>query len=222
MTTITRATIPADQFALHDTLKSVSGAEFDIVRLVADRQDRVMPFLWATADDPDELTEALKADPSTENVEVLADIDGEYLFRLEWTTHIRVILHVIVEEEGTILEGTGKDGQWRFRILFPAHDSVSSTYEFCEEYGVDMDLEQISQLTDSFRRGQFGLTESQYETIAQAYDGGYYSVPRRMNLEELADELDVSHQALSERLRRGHETLIENALRPTPEPEPRA
>ena len=222
MTTITRATIPADEFALHHTLESVPGAEFDIVRLVADRQDRVMPFLWASADDPDRLPGALEEDPSTENVEMLADVGGEYLFRLEWTTHIRVILHVIVEEEGTVLEGTGKDDQWRFRILFPEHDSVSSTYEFCDEYGVDLDLEQISQLTDSFRRGQFGLTESQFETITQAYEGGYYSVPRRMNLEELADELDVSHQALSERLRRGHETLIENALRPKTELEPRA
>ena len=211
MTTITRATIPADEFALHHTLESVPGAEFDIVRLVADRQDRVMPFLWARADEPDRLPAALEEDPSTENVEMLADVGGEYLFRLEWTTHIRVILHVIVEEEGTVLEGTGKDDQWRFRILFPEHDSVSSTYEFCEEYGVDLDLEQISQLTDSFRRGQFGLTESQFETISQAYEGGYYSVPRRMNLEELAEELDVSHQA-----------LIENALRPKTELEPRA
>ena len=219
MTTITRATIPADQFALHETLQSVPGAEFDIVRLVADRGDRVMPFLWATADEPGALPDALREDPSTENVEVLAEVDGEYLFRLEWTTHTRVILHVIVEEEGTILEGTGKNDSWRFRILFPAHDSVSSTYDFCEEYGVDLDLQQISKLTDSFRRGQFGLTESQFETISQAYEGGYYSVPRRTNLEDLAEELDVSHQALSERLRRGHETLIENALRPTPETE---
>ena len=218
MATITRASIPAAQFALHDTLESVPGAEFEILQLVADRQDRVMPFLWATADDPDELPEALQADPSTENVEVLAEMDEEYLFRLEWTTHTRMILHVIVEEEGTILEGTGKDGRWRFEILFPAHDAVSSTYEFCEEYGIDLDLEQISRLADSFRRGRYGLTESQYETITRAYEGGYYSVPRGKNLEDLAEELGVSHQALSERLRRGHETLIQNGLRPSPEP----
>ena len=31
-------------------------------------------------------------------------------------------------------------------------------------------------------------------------------------LDDLADELDVSHQALSERLHRGHKTLIQNAL----------
>jgi len=214
MTTITRATLPADQFALHETLLSVPSAEFDIVRLVAGREDRVMPFLWATADDLDALPPALEADPSTENVEVLSDLDGELLFRLEWTAQIRVILHVIVEERGTVLEGHGKDDRWRLRILFPEHDSVSSTYEFCEEYGIDLELEQISKLTDSFRQGRFGLTESQYVTLVEAYEQGYYSVPREVNLEELAGGLDVSHQALSERLRRGHETLIEHALDP--------
>ena len=220
MATITRASIPADQFALHDTLRSVPGAEFEIVQVVADRQDRVMPFLWGTADDPDRLPDALEADPSTENVEVLADVGGEYLFRLEWTARTRVILHVLVEEEGTVLEGTGREDRWRFRVLFPEHDAVGSTYEFCEAHGIDLELEQISRVAESFRQGQFGLTESQYETIARAYEGGYYSVPRRKNLEELAEELDVSHQALSERLRRGHETLIENGLRPSSESMP--
>ena len=218
MATITRASVPAEQFALHETLQSVPGAEFEVVQLVADRGDRVMPFLWGTADESEGLPDAVEEDPSTENVEVVAEVGDEYLFRLEWTTPTRLFLHVIVEEEGSVLEGTGKDDRWRFRVLFPDHGAVSSTYEYCEEYGIDVELEQISRLTDSFRRGQYGLTESQYETISRAYEGGYYSVPRRTNLEELAEELGVSHQALSERLRRGHETLIANGLRPPSEP----
>ena len=94
--------------------------------------------------------------------------------------------------------------------------------ELDEVDGIDLAIEQISQLSDSFRQGQFGLTTSQYETIVEAYEGGYYSVPRGVNLEDLARRLGVSHQALSERLRRGHETLIENALRPRTEVETRA
>ena len=46
------------------------------------------------------------------------------------------------------------------------------------------------------------------------YQEGYYDVPRALELQELADKLDVSHQSLSEQLRRGHETLIASTLYP--------
>jgi len=213
MSTMVEATLPGDQFALHETLEEINGAEFEVVRMVAHGDDRVMPFIWATAEDFESLSEAIRDDPSTENVEVLSRLDGEYLLRMDWMAHIRVILYILLEEEATILDAYGKNDTWQFRILFPEHDSVSATYDFCEEYGIDLDLERIYQLSGSFRRGQFGLTEDQYQTLTDAYERGYYEVPRETNLEELADGLDVSHQALSERLRRGHGTLIANALR---------
>jgi hypothetical protein len=214
MGTIVEATLPADQFALEETLSSVSGATFEIVRLVAHGSDRLMPFLWGAADDLDDLAAAVEADPSTENVEVLSTLDEEYLFRMEWMARIRLIVYVIVEEDGTILDAYGKNDHWRFRILFPEHDSVSTTYDFCEEYDIDLDFERVYQLSESLRRGQYGLTDDQYELVTDAYEAGYFDVPRQVELTDLAADCDVTHQALSERLRRGQQTLIRNTLRP--------
>jgi len=56
------------------------------------------------------------------------------------------------------------------------------------------------------------LTEPQQEAIAEAYRQGYYDVPREISLEELANELDISHQALSERLRRANRVLAGEQL----------
>ncbi len=56
------------------------------------------------------------------------------------------------------------------------------------------------------------LTEPQREAIAEAYRQGYYDVPREISLEELANELDISHQALSERLRRANRVLAGEQL----------
>lgn len=42
--------------------------------------------------------------------------------------------------------------------------------------------------------------------------GGYHGVSRESTLEEFADELDVSHRALSERPRRGRGSLVRNTL----------
>lgn len=214
MSTIVEAELPADQFALQETLESVPGATFEVVRLAAHGSDRVMPFLWGAAEDLDELADAVEADSSTENVEILAELEEEYLFRMEWMAHIRVILYIVLEEEGTILDAYGKNGRWEFRILFPEHDSISTTHDFCEDYDIEMSFDRVYQLSDSMRRGQYGLTDDQYETITTAYESGYYDVPRDTHLTDLATDRDVSHQALSERLRRGHRTLIQNTLRP--------
>lgn len=214
MSTIVEATLSADQFALSETLQRRPSTEFETVRVVVDSTDHAMPFLWATAEDLDGLPSVIAEDPSTRNVDVLTAFEEEYLFQVEWTNRIRTICHVIVEERGTILDAYGKNDAWTFRILFPEHGFVSSTHDFCAEYDLDVEFERIYDLSGSFRRGRYGLTESQYETILAAYDRGYYAVPRETTLEDLAADLDVSHQALSERLRRGHGTLVERALRP--------
>lgn len=214
MSTIVESTLPADQFALYETLDRNPSAEFNILQVVANGTDRAMPFVWAKGEDLDQLYTAIDEDPSTENVEIIAELEEEYLLRMGWTAHIRVILYILIEEDATIMDATGKNGTWQFRILFPEHDSVSATHAFCEEYNINLEFERIYQLSDSPRRGQYGLSDDQYEAIVRAYQEGYYHVPRAVNLQKLADRLGISHQALSERIRRGHEKLIENTLGP--------
>lgn len=218
MSTIVGATLPAAEFALKETLEHIAGAEFEIVRMAAPGTNRVMPLLWATADDFESLPATLEKDPSTENVETLSTLEQEYLLRMDWTADIRIIHYILVEERATILHARGRNGEWQFRILFPEHDSVGDTYEFCAEYDIDIQLDRIYQLSESGREHQFGLTPNQYETLISAYEAGYYEIPRAVNLEELANRLGVSHQALSERLRRGHRTLVTNTLKPEAAP----
>jgi hypothetical protein len=57
-----------------------------------------------------------------------------------------------------------------------------------------------------------GLSATQYDTIARAFRTDYYDVPRGTTLSELASTFGVSHQAVSERLRRGHSHLVERLL----------
>jgi predicted DNA binding protein len=214
MSTIAEAVVPAEEFALQHTLETLSGVEFEVVRVVENGADRAMPYLWASAEDHEALPKTLAADPSTENVEVLTELEDEYLVRMDWVAHIRVILYIMLEADAAILNATGAGRRWEFRILFPQHDSVSATHEFCEEYDISLDFERIYELSDSLRRGKYGLTEDQYDTLVSAYEAGYYDIPRTTELTALAEERSVSHQALSERIRRGHGELIATTLRP--------
>jgi predicted DNA binding protein len=46
-----------------------------------------------------------------------------------------------------------------------------------------------------------------------AYERGFFDIPRRATAADLAAELDVSRQAVSERLRRGYAALVETHVR---------
>jgi predicted DNA binding protein len=212
MSTIAEVSLPAAEFALYETLETVPDVQFEIERVVAHESERVMPFVWATGEvERERLDEALSADPSVESVTELATFDEEWLYRMEWVADIRIVLHVLLDQDGTILNADGRNGVWHLRILFPDRESLSATYEFCEGEGLSMTIERVYELGGE-SRDRYGLTELQHETLVAAVEAGYFDIPQQSTLDDLAEDLDITHQALSERLHRGHKTLIENAL----------
>ena len=214
MSTIAIVRLPASGFALEATLERVPGVSFEVERVVAPEAERVMPYVWAAAD-PDQfetLQSALDDDPTIDDVELLADLDEEWLFRMTWVGKTTFVIHILVEQRGTIIDAAGSGDEWKLRILFPTRDALGATYEYCEEHDIPLEVEQIYRLDESPRRGQYGLTKGQYDTLVAALEQGYYDIPRTISGEELATDLGISHQALSERLRRAYTNLISNAL----------
>jgi predicted DNA binding protein len=214
MGTIAEFNIPADDFALGPTFQELPNLEVEIERLVAHDHDRVMPFAWLTTADPDDLDrldDVLSADSTVDSYEPISKIDGDRLYRMEWIDATEMIVHILLEEEGTILHAMGQSDGWHVRVLFPDRDSLSRTYDFADEHGMRFDVVRIYALDDD-RKGRFGLSDEQQDTLAAATKLGYYDVPRRITQAELAEKLGVSHQALSERLRRAQKTLNENTV----------
>lgn len=212
MSTIAELLIPAEEFALRQTLESLDVA-VDIERLVAYDPDHVMPHVWISGDETslEEIDDALEADPSVESATVLTDLDNEHLYRMNWIDDVTVIVHLLTEEQATILDASVVNNQWRFRILFPEREALSRTYDFATDHGLTVDIQKIHQLEGN-RSGRYGLTDPQHETLVEALERGYYEIPRDVDMEGLSDELGISHQALSERLRRAHRRLVEEAV----------
>jgi predicted DNA binding protein len=105
------------------------------------------------------------------------------------------------------------EGGWTVEAVLPTRAVLQQFRTNCESDGVGFELLRVTEGDQSGDDQQFGLTELQAETLLTAFDRGYYSVPRRANLEDLAEPLGVSHQALSERLRRGIGSLIEHTVK---------
>ncbi|PSP40994.1 hypothetical protein BRC68_16125, partial [Halobacteriales archaeon QH_6_64_20] len=119
MSNIAEVHVPADEFALRETLEAVPDAEFEVERVAAHGSDRVLPFVWATADDLDEVERALDADPSVEDVEALTEQDDARLFRMEWVGHTRILIYVLTEGNppSSVSPGSRTDG--RLEYSFP-------------------------------------------------------------------------------------------------------
>lgn len=213
MSTIAELEVPAAEFALSSTFDAVPDAEFEVERVVAYDRDRLLPFVWVTAPESghDTLDDALRADSSVDSIELLTDLGDEWLYRMDWIQAIEFVVHLLHEEHATVLTAFGEQDRWLLRILFPDRDALSRSYDFCDDADLSVEVTSIYELDDR-RRGQFGLTADQLESLITASEEGYYEVPRGATLQEVAAELGISHQALSERLRRGHGRLVRNAL----------
>jgi len=211
MSTIVTATIPTDQFALADTLEASPDAAFESVSSVAQgRSD--MPLVRGSARDVELLTAEMMADPTTDDVEVLSGRDGARLYRVTWHPPTRALLSVLSETGGTVLDAYGTRDGWDVRLLFPERDAAGAAQDVCEEYDIDMTIRSVGVLSCDRPRQPPDLTEEQSDALLSALEVGYFDVPRETDLQELASRFDISHQALSERLRRGQRALVAGSL----------
>ncbi|AWB28324.1 helix-turn-helix domain-containing protein [Halococcoides cellulosivorans] len=117
------------------------------------------------------------------------------------------------DESAVFLDGTRTRDCWRFRIQFPDENSFQRYVEYCDEHPVTFRPTRLSRTDPATASERFGLTPGQRQLLSDAQERGFFEVPRECTLEELAVDAPVSHQALSERLRRGMGSLVESTLR---------
>ena len=211
MATIIEFSLPTEEFALEETLDTHPGAHIEIERVVADNPDQITPYMWVRTDDFDAFEAALEDDPTVEDVVMFSDTGEERSYQMTWTGAIDFIVQVLTEYSGTITHADGSAEGWDLRVVFPDREELSEANEAAQEAGFQFDITTIYGTEDA-RGVQSGLTEAQHNTLAAAFEAGYFTIPRETSLAALAEQLDISHQALSERLRRATGTLVESTL----------
>lgn len=211
MGTIVEARVPAEEFALRGTSETLGDVTFRLERVVAQDADHVMPFLWVAGTDRDTLEDALAADSSVEDAELVTDLGDRFLYEMAWVDRIETLVTTIVEEEAVLLEATGSADAWELEFLFLERDAIRRAQDHFEEAGVSFEVDRIYDQREG-DLGAHGLTEKQHRALTVALEAGYYDIPRRITAQELAAELDISHQALSEQLRRAHEAVVADTV----------
>ena len=208
---VVTAEIPADGFALAETFRAVPDASFECEGVVETGEQTVMPLLWAYSNDKASLERAFADDPSVETASLVEAFEGKFLYRMEWATETHFVLDVLTNSQATMLKASGGGSTWTLQVLYPTRESLSTTHQFCQDRELKLTVRSIREL-DGEQVGQLGLTAKQRETLLTAHERGYFEVPRKTDLDTLAEELGISHQALSERIRRANKTLIQTVL----------
>ncbi|MFC6717358.1 helix-turn-helix domain-containing protein [Natrialbaceae archaeon GCM10025810] len=203
----------ASDLVLGPTLEAVPSLAVEIERQYALDPDRPVAFCWVTCADVDRLERALGHDPTVAGFELLERRGRRRLYRIQRSdSNVIGAYRRWMAVGGELLRCRGSDARWEFEMRFPDRDSFTSYHEFLERRGVALDLCRLSDGGRS-RGADDVLTEAQREALVLAYEEGFFDVPRETTLSEIAELLDISDQAVSERLRRGQTRLIDEFVR---------
>lgn len=212
MSVVLTFTVPGSQFALgRATPEGGMRAELDRVVPLGETGP---PFLWGYADRRalDDFVECLRDDREIADARVVDGFDDRSLYRIDWADSSTGVMAHLEASDASLREASGDSDAWKFRARFPTQEALSGFHDACRDDGIDLEVTGVNRL-DPASETAYGLTASQRETLVRAHEAGFYDIPRDTTTVELAEELGISDQSLSERLRRAHAALIEDTLR---------
>lgn len=196
---------------LDQAFERVPKMRVEAERIAAHSTEWTMPCLWTAGTDFTSIDEALSVDPSVEAIVEAAEFADEKYYMIQWTDSVVSRINSYTNQGGSILSATGTHEGWQVRFRFANREHFDSVRKALNEQGYSYSLLELTE-PDKPRLSVGSLTPRQREALVAAWEHGYYNIPREVSGEEIAAELDISHQTLSELLRRGTEKLIKSQL----------
>lgn len=95
--------------------------------------------------------------------------------------------------------------------LVGSQPDIAATIEAYESAGVSPDLNRLREY-DGGDHPLSALTDRQREIVSTAHELGYYEVPRRVSIDDIAAEFDVDSSTVAEHLQRAERNLLDTLL----------
>jgi len=210
MRVIAEIRIPSTDFELGRILPIEHSTAIELETLVP-IGDATVPLFWVYNSAQDSFLETVQRYPSVSNAAVVDVFEDRTLFSIEWEAHHDLLIEGISETGGQILHAAATGTSWEFELRFPSHDALTEFNEHCEDAQINLEVSRVYNPTSGDVGPWFGMTAPQREAITLAVKWGYYNIPRGCTTKELAAELGISDQAVTERLRRAIVSFVRNS-----------
>lgn len=208
-TVIAALRVPMSRLALSQSLQHAPHLYFRFEQVALCDLSNGLP-IWIGGHDRETIETALGSDPSVTSYTRIHQKDREHLYDIVFHQAALCAHEFFLDYGGSILNGYGADGTWKFKVRFPSREKFSEAYKRVEENDIEISCLQIKTCQRLVR--QSILSNAQFEAVKQALDLGYFNVPRDATLQELADRIGISHQAASERLRRAEKKMFSSLV----------
>lgn len=211
MSVILGFSIDAEAFTLGRVLGGSPEMRLELERSVP-TGEMAVPFVWATGDDHDAFERRVRDHPAVKELVVLDRLGQSGLYRIAWEEEPTDLTATIAAANAVVLDAYG-DRRWVFRLRFPDHAMLSRFHDTVVEHGISLNVDRAYTLTEPTGHGhRFGLTQDQRDALVLALRRGYFETPSETALDELADTLGISRQAVSQRIRRGTKAVLSEVL----------
>ncbi len=196
-----------------DALATVPSMTLDVEGTVGEHSDQPLLIIWAYGGAFEPFEAAIEADETIESVQTVNRLSDRRLYRARVAESATMVLYPAEAESGisrlsVTVTANGVDS----RVRLPDRNALKVFRQICERADVSFSLRGIYEGEESATNGRHELSKKQREALELAVCEGYFTVPRQITLEELSEQLDISRQAASERIRRGCQKLVSNAL----------
>lgn len=206
MATVMEFTSPAAEFPLGTVFENLPGVTVELERLIP-HQTLIIPYFWVRGAEAEDIEAAFETHAGVTDIRLIDSVEDQYLMRAEWEREYVGVLTALAETNIVVLEGIGTKDGWTFEVRGESRESISEFRIFCQEKDIPIDIRSVHALLPIQGEG-YELTDTQREALVVAYERGYFDSPRKASLEDVAEDLGISQQSLSSRLRRGHRRLI--------------
>ncbi|MEF8872169.1 MAG: helix-turn-helix domain-containing protein [Haloarculaceae archaeon] len=210
MAAVMEFTSPAAEFPLGSVFETLPDVTVELERLIP-HETLIIPYFWVRGADAEDIEAAFDAHAGVVNIKLVDAVDDEYLMRVEWDREYVGIISALAEADLVILTGVGTTDGWQFEVRGESREDISEFRDYCQKNDITIDITAVHALLPVQSEG-YGLTDTQREALVLAFERGYFDSPRESSLEEIAEELGITQQSLSSRLRRGHRRLIAATL----------
>lgn len=210
MATVMEFTSPAAEFPLGTVFENLPDVSVELERLIP-HDTLIIPYFWVRGAEAADIEASFEAHEGVTDIELIDSVEHEYLMRVEWEREYVGVLNALAETNLVVLSGIGTATGWDFEVRGESQDEVSEFRSYCQGHDIPIDITAVHSLLPIQGEG-YELTDTQREALMLAFERGYFDSPRTATLQEIAEELGITQQSLSSRLRRGHRRLIAATL----------